>query len=405
MYTALIAASVPAPLLLAVILSLWAAAYQIFGNLIPETCFTPWFKDLLFPNVHTAKEFLHSLVESSGSPAVVPYLTVMAVAATLVVGGLMPSIKAELVRPAFDQMATGGEPSHKLGNWLDGGFMSIVLASFIAGVGFFILLPLGVISQALQWKFFDNPADWIAAVGKWVGGTGVGFLAASQLFAKTFSGFFGKLRIVIDAALDVDNWLRERPRGNTPRLHIFSRFNSLLRYLERGNYDRIVIVAHSQGTVVAADFFRFLKHQLPERHNRLPPVFFISAGCPLRQLYAWRFPFLYAWVNRPQGNPVEPIGPDPEECGISHWVNIFGSGDYVGRYLWAKDDAIDRWTPGVIQQSPTATKSEFCVGPQAHTHYFDIDSQTVGLEIDKAIRGAIRPILDVHSTSIRTEPL
>ena len=62
----------------------------------------------------------------------------------------------------------------------------------------------------------------------------------------------------------------------------------------------MVVVAHSQGTVISAELLRFLasRAQLaPTPDDRplldgqpLPPVSLLTLGCPLRQLYGARFP-------------------------------------------------------------------------------------------------------------------
>ena len=131
--------------------------------------------------------------------------------------------------------------------------------------------------------------------------------------------FLAKLRVPIDTAMDVDNWLRERPVGGTPRLKIFARFAALIAYVRAGDYDEIVLVAHSQGTVVVSDFLRYMVNTNPaflKKSDGSGPlqISLLSMGSPLRQLYALRFPIFYDWVNRPpDGGKV--IGPDPAACG------------------------------------------------------------------------------------------
>src|SRR5437762_1042762 len=125
----------------------------------------------------------------------------------------------------------------------------------------------------------------------------------------------------IDILLDLDNWLREHPLNRNPKARISGRYVSLLRYVcgwrdpfdpSRG-YDAIVIVAHSQGTVITADIFRFLlwesRGDLPAYDPSLAPlddipVTLFTMGCPLRDLYALRFPRLYAWARHEDPAPM-----------------------------------------------------------------------------------------------------
>ena len=70
-------------------------------------------------------------------------------------------------------------------------------------------------------------------------------------------------------------------------------------------YEKIVIIAHSQGTVITADLLRFLNSesdtgrpwieldpQLKEHTEQGASILFFTMGCPLRQLYGARFPYL-----------------------------------------------------------------------------------------------------------------
>lgn len=378
--TALIAAALPPPLLLSVVLLIWSIGYYAFASLLPTT---PTYHPLLmsfFPDCLSPSSFLQAMITKSGTVAFLPYLGLLALATLLIIWAVLPSLKAELFRPGFGQDLPAAA---RLGNWLNGGFSAMGWAAIFACFGFFILMPAGFAYQLVHGseQLEKIGYAWMLWIAPAIGAGGATFLAASKLFYKNFSNFFARLRTIVDAALDVDNWLRERPRGETPRLLIFARFLALFKHLRQQDYDKIVIVAHSQGTVVASDFFRFLNYQLSAELGATPIEFF-TMGCPLRQLYALRFPLLYGWV-RHAANPGS-IAPAPDECGVSHWVNAYGSGDYVGRYLWAADDSTSCWLDPADSPAPNAM--EFCLGAQAHTHYFDADNQAIGSRLDARLR-------------------
>lgn len=393
--TTVLTACLPAPFFLTLVLCLWGAAYAMFWRLIPPMPFQPWLigrgTELLAP------DYIASLINISSNPLFLAYIAVLLLAFVVLVAALLPSVSAEIFPPTENEAARG---SRALGNWLDGGFGAFAWAAALAAFGFFAVLPFGsvmALDPTLLPASLGSIADsWtlLEVIGLVVGGTSVGFLAATRLFAASFSSVFGKLRVLVDTAIDVDNWLRERPEGETPRLKIFARFESLLGYLETQEYSAVVIAAHSQGTVVATDFFRYrvslgIAPSWPSR------VSMLTAGCPLRQLYALRFPTLYQWVRRPpRGAATSPIGPSPDACGVDRWLNAYGSGDYVGRYLWLADASADRWTRGVLHPPrPPANGSqvdhhEFCTGAAAHTHYFDADNILVGAWLDALIANA-----------------
>ena len=199
------------------------------------------------------------------------------------------------------------------------------------------------------------------------------------------------LRSFLDVALDVINWLRLHPLDSNPRARICARFSSLLRHIDTwtptdsgDGYRAIVILAHSQGTVITADLLRYLKEQ-----NRSPrlPIYFFTMGCPLRQLYSLRFPHLYGWA-RHHARMWAGAEPQPSEIGVRMWVNAYRSGDYVGRYLWHSDDIAGPGAPVWSIPPPQddgSGKREFCIGAGAHTHYWDETAPDIAIELDRLI--------------------
>jgi len=193
-------------------------------------------------------------------------------------------------------------------------------------------------------------------------------------------------------------------------------------------YDRIVVVAHSQGTVISAELLRFLSsrdQRAPTPDDTpllagkpLPPVSLLTLGCPLRQLYGARFPGLYAWVLARNGRV---FGPRATDIGVARWMNAFCSGDYVGRWLWsnAQHDPqlrhpmsnkvghdpfgrVDAYTgfnptPPAEAHLHEAREVEVCLGLGAHTHYLERDQLTVAWMIDWLIRA--RPLGDDEGPS------
>ena len=207
--------------------------------------------------------------------------------------------------------------------------------------------------------------------------------------------------------LDVDNYLRETPLAGTPRARIAERFVSLLRYVREKGFDRVIIVSHSQGTVITADLLRFLNYGVPEasRDHQLVTDLrcrLITMGSPLRQLYGANFPHLYGWVNASDPSPEEekerkenPLRtrelpaiasrcPDPNELRVECWVNLYTSGDYVGRNLWCDDDWNGVWERRMADQAIRGDRRrERCLGAGTHTHYWE--SVDVAEELDQLI--------------------
>jgi hypothetical protein len=182
-------------------------------------------------------------------------------------------------------------------------------------------------------------------------------------------------------------------------------------------------VAHSLGSMVATDLLRYLersevdspdpslapygfrRNNIAARQSKLP-IYVFSMGSPLRQLLNRFFPHLYWWVSdspdnslaslgAPLGPPIPKIGasalPRTDEMNVTHWINAYRSGDYVGRSLW-----IGQWfnrnasgdtaqPPDVAQTAPPQSRTEMCIGLGAHTHYWDRTATDVARQLDALI--------------------
>jgi len=364
--TGLIAASVPPTLLLTVALTLWSAVAHLLakGDFALMKTQVP---TLFGKGMTTVSERLRTMIDLSASPAATPFLVCVVVALACAILAFLPSVMAELLPPRqpLEQGRARG-----LWRWLNQGFHLLHAAKWITVLAFFLVLPTAAALQYLDLINWDRQG-----LGLVIGSGTLAYLSVTKLLGAVslgrLSNAFADLRVVIDTAIDVDNWLRERPVGETPRLRIMARYVSLLDYLKQQGYGRIVLVSHSQGTVITLDLLRYLKARNPEFMAQMPPIDLMTFGSPLRQLYAARFPGIYGWAR----------DPDPADAGVASWCNGYGSGDYIGRNLWNGTNQV-RW------QAPvpfTRGCYEFCTGALAHIHYFDNHSPDVAAAIMAAL--------------------
>jgi len=370
---------------------LWSVIAYVTGLALRDLLFEP---ALFGSGYRSAAIFLEEQVQDVGG-LFTPLLALTGVVGAVVLVALAPSLRDEIA-PGAD--ARSPERSARLGRWwtaarewLYGLFGTVVPLAAIAGGVVYLLFLLE--------KFFGvhGAFDWIDAhdrvlvtIGKWLAGGAVTITALGARFTQTF----GKLRVALDAALDVDNYFRDPADRRPPRARIFSRYAALLDYIRQRGYARVVIVAHSQGTVISADLLRYLR--LTDRLRSLTetmPVALVTAGCPLRDLYAARFPLLYRWMGQAPES-FAGAAPAAAELGVAHWVNAYRSGDYVGRAIWTPvdDDSLFRVAcvdhlRGVLA-SRTADRTEFCLGAGAHTHYFTNDAVALAVEIDRLVAPA-----------------
>jgi hypothetical protein len=349
---------------------------------------------------------------------------------------LLPSIWAE-----FKSTMTN---STRLGLWLTGGYRRIESISTAVVLISVVLLTLATLSLLAVRLGLTNPyfvrilrgyftlvmtlagassavavVDSMVRAGKGAAGVSAGSSLLSRLSAGggTLSKYVRALRAPLDAALDVDNHFREFPRQAIPRARIFSRYVAVLERLAVEDYERIIIVSHSQGTVISAELLRYLKERAAnatrlqkfDRVAALWPRFagrmaLITAGCPLRQLYAARFPVMYGWVLEQHG---ETLGPTVADLGVEFWVNVYTTGDYVGRWLWSRSVRTKDYPVSQIDQSATSgtdtyvpedfvttnrrtlmgssTEKDISIGAGAHTRYFEKDQKTMAGIVDALI--------------------
>ncbi len=376
-------------------LLLWSVLSYLAGFALDDLYYTPVFSEGGYP---AASVFLENQVKDVGT-LFTPLVLFAAILGGIAVLALAPALREELVptpnlvdgRPA----PAAAQWSARLGAWLGRArrLLQSIFSWFVpllaiaGGLLFlaFILQRLLALPPMLSW-LDATQGETLVAAGKWLAGGAVTITALGARFTQTF----GKLRVALDAILDVDNYFRDPLDRRPPRARIFSRFAALLWHLRERGYTRIVVVSHSQGTVISADLLRYL-----QRDRRLPallgdvPVSLVTVGSPLRELYAQRFPLLYTWIGAAAA--FADATPTVDELGVAHWVNAYRAGDYVGRALWTRPDDPQAYAvaataaDGAVAAQRAAGRTEFCLGAGAHTHYFSNDAVALAAEIDRLV--------------------
>ena len=446
---------------------LWAAVLKASARLLPagtpEAIWAP-FQERTY---HELFQRIMTLTAGAGFPLLLIFLSGLAVFALI---AFLPAVAREVWPPRkagteWEQLDREGRDAERLGRWLTSGFGSVArvvtvlfLAVFIAQpvaslLGWLPSLPVPVVHETLD-ALEREAGAIIGFLGGVLAATAVGLLALRGRLQRLALGF----RPILDAALDVDNWLREHPATDTPRARIAERYASLLRYLNhwRGPdgqpYRAIVLVAHSQGTVITTEMLGFVRRERDREFEGLfaaapldpaskkdRRLYLFTMGSPLRQLYAACFPYLFGWLGeekRPWGSPARPgvgprgarpplhrrddeghvveapelpadAAPAPRDFGLVRWINAYRTGDYVGRAVWRHEscgplyraapgnarDALarypDRRPPVVfVSEDAEGTRRELCIGSGAHTHYWDATAGAIGLELDLLVKEA-----------------
>ncbi|MET0266777.1 MAG: hypothetical protein ABW202_14305 [Duganella sp.] len=312
-----------------------------------------------------------------------------------------------------------------LGRWLSRGYAGldntirlIVVIAVPTGMLFGVLILLNRMGRFPEAWFGELSAQIESLSQHTLSPLMLGATTVTAVFVA-FGGLLSRtvpwLRLPLDVALDVDNHFREFPRRAIPRARIFSRYVALLEHLVDEGYDDIVIVAHSQGAVITAELLRYLRYRAAHTDNQDQrvaqlwqglerKVSLLTAGCPLRQLYAARFPAQYAWVHEQAASPDSSTAAPattaaiPASCaalGVQRWINLYMSGDYVGRWLWSPAETAQELDAAILYEASGLPphhqhrQLDVCLGSGAHTHYFDVDQRHMAQWID-AIIGAAR---------------
>ena len=289
----------------------------------------------------------------------------------------------------------------RMGTWLSRGLDATSTVTFLFWSSIFLLPPVFYLwPEGAGWmhllkdvtcSIVDNPL--LASSGALLG-----------LAVRYGSSILG-------IVLDVDTYLRAAPTSATPRAKIIERYVSVLKYLIVQRYDSVVIVSHSLGSLISCDLLRYLK-----MHGELADMGFtpgnidlrlMTMGNPARQLLNRFFPYLYDWVRDVPDNSLRPLPqavtkppavipadalPDPADLGVTQWLNLYRSGDYVGRSLWLKE-----WYcrtagmphngryPEPIYQAEAGSRLEMCIGAGAHTEYWNDTAPDVAKALNTLI--------------------
>lgn len=401
----------------------WAALLVAYSARLPQV--PPRLLFDFFGPADNYADVFHKVVSVTAGPGLPIVLVGTAAVIVVTLLALTPAVMREIRTPsvghsfrhrasekptdaerAWEKQGADDTAAERLGWWLSTGLTVTAGGFAVQYVALFYVLPvLNLIQLATQGsigplaQLQNSAATFILGAGGFVAGAQVGAVALSGWVSGGVFGF----RNLLDALLDVDSYLRQHPRDDTPRARIAERFASLLRYVAhwRGThsgYKAIVFVTHSQGTVITADMLNFIQCETDEELSLLrnqergtPPawtmkrMYLMTMGSPLRDLYSFAFPHLFGWVRgdrspatppgyaRTETRPIEerleegrrvvppaiPIAaaPDPYDLGVARWVNAYRSGDYVGRSLWRSDmPELSRWW---LRAAPADARSRF----------------------------------------------
>lgn len=198
-------------------------------------------------------------------------------------------------------------------------YIALVLA-FAAVASISFVSRLSWIEQILPAAI--NFSDWpkeITVGAEWVR---IGVIAFVTLFVL-FSHFIGNgLKLL----LDVVNHFTQPHRYYPVRRRIEQRFSDIVEHLlSPGDKPHLVIIAHSQGTMITFDKLRE-KEWLDKVLEQTASLTILTFGSPLTHVYQTYFTRDYPLLGTTR---LTEVAADPRV----RWVNAYRIDDYVGTYI------------------------------------------------------------------------
>jgi hypothetical protein len=152
------------------------------------------------------------------------------------------------------------------------------------------------------------------------------------------------------------------------------------------NHGRVVLTAHSQGTVIAA---AALGRRSDERRATEPAIGLVTFGSPLGKLYRWAFPALFsdgflAGISRGRAG----IGPVV-------WRNVHYATDYIGGPIATEGSTVDDGIERPIVDPPTHRYVVDQPLPRVVSH--------TGYWLDEALWAEVNRVCDLVAASPRVD--
>lgn len=198
-------------------------------------------------------------------------------------------------------------------------------------------------ARASEVLSFDRIAAWLDFATPYVMTALLGLFLLIYNFSNFVAGGLGVVRDIVTYAVVARCMWRDPAERRRPNFHernaIDARFRRVLYYgVEAIKPDRITVISHSQGTVIATQMLqnRWVKQKIAKMqdvlpHRSQPEVLLVTMGSPVTHIYRRYFGqfFQVPLSNMPEGTV---------------WHNIHRADDFVGTTIDGVEGLAGNWS-------------------------------------------------------------
>lgn len=179
------------------------------------------------------------------------------------------------------------------------------------------------------------------------------------IFLTIFVVFSHRISDGARLLLDIVNHFTAPKKQYPVRKRISERFNTLIRHLlPGGDKPNLVIIAHSQGTVITLDALKNEKW-VADIMGKVQSLTVITFGSPITHIYQQYFPAQY-----PRFEDVPSLVALSNDARF-RWINVYRIDDFVGTYIENTIKGAD----GCVKPFP----ANIPVGIGGHTNYWQTE--------------------------------
>ena len=262
--------------------------------------------------------------------------------------------KADLSKSLTERYRQDHMPRLLLSGWIVAGLL-LAGALLLAAISSKLLAEMGflsesyVVGQSLI-KFFGMQDDpYISAIQIAVILGGLALLQQKGIaqalgVAKDLITYFKVEPVSKDGStIGVWNFWKPHEYSEYPqRKRIHGRMQKVLQALwEEDSFDEVIVISHSQGTIIATEFIKELQEPRGELitneeirknlRNALRGAKLVTMGSPFTHVYNYYLPTCFKAPSIILG-PHSSTPKDKEQL-ICSWVNIFRIDDFIGTYI------------------------------------------------------------------------